>query len=208
MAALGLVRPEAELIQLTTYFQLLLAKSRVLNLISLKQDLKTQVYVHLVDSLSLLLWPKLPDAAVALDFGSGGGLPGFPLAICRPQWNLTLIDSKAKKIKFLDELKDQLKLNNVISRSVYLEPNKNPENVNYDFITARAVSALDTLIAIAGPRLAKNGFFAAYKGPQADDELSAAAPQLKKWGLKPVDKISFTLPWVNAARVIIIFQKS
>lgn len=204
---LGLNILDADLQLLLNFFDLLTEKSKVMNLISSKQDLKTKIDIHLIDSLSLLAWDKLPAEADLLDFGSGGGLPGIPLSICRPAWSCTLVDSKAKKIRFIETVKNELNLDNVRPKSLFLELGRNPEKEFYSLVTARAVSSLDTLAAIAGPRLKKGGLFAAYKGPQVDDEIKEAQAGLKKWGLELFDELRFKLPLGGADRVIAIFKK-
>lgn len=192
---------------LMRYFTLLLEKNQSLNLISSKQDLKTQIVVHLVDSLSILLSSHLPSAGTILDFGSGGGLPAIPLSIVLPNLQFTLIDSTRKKTDFLLSLRETLKLNNVSILNRYLEPNSNKEDCFYNFITARAVSKLNNLLAIAVPRLLPGGIFAAYKGPHIDVELSELSQSLKKMNVKLIDRIDFSLPFVQAQRSLVFFLK-
>lgn len=207
LQALGLNVPEPDLRLILDYFHLLTEKSKVMNLISAKQDIKTRIDIHLVDSLSLLAWDKLPAEAELLDFGSGGGLPGIPLSICRPAWNCTLADSKAKKVRFIEDVKNELSLTNVTTKSLFLEPGRNPEKEYYSLITVRAVSSLDTLAAIAGPRLKPGGLFVAYKGPQIDDEIKVAKNIMVKWRLDLFDELRLKLPLGGADRVIAVFKK-
>ncbi len=195
--------------KLITYFTLLLSKNEIINLISPKQDIETKVIVHLVDSLTPLIWSGLPRHTVkAMDFGSGGGLPAIPLSIVRPEWFYTLIESTGKKTSFLNEVRESLSLYNITVTNKFLEPGKNDENHFYDLITARGVSNLKKLLSIAGPRLNKNGFFIAFKGPQGELELKDSASELKKRNINLHDCLSFKLPFLEVERRLFILQKT
>ena len=190
-----------------SYFRILVDKNEKLNLISAKQDLKTRVIVHLVDSLSILLWKDCPSQAEAMDLGSGGGLPAIPLGIVFPGWNYTLVESTGKKTVFLNKVKKTLNLNNLSIVNKFLEPGKNIENICYDLLTVRAVAGLSKLIDILGPRLNSGGYLVAFKGPQVDDEIKEAVRLLNKYNLSLDDEIDFVLPDINAQRRIVIFKK-
>lgn len=208
LGALGIKIGDEAADKLVAYFLLLRQKNEVINLISPKQDLRTQVLVHLVDSLTPLLWPQLPSGPLkALDFGSGGGLPAIPLAIARPGWSFTLAEATGKKAAFLGEAAAELGLANVTVANGYLEPGQNPHGACYGLITARAVTDLAGLIAIAGPRLAPGGYFLAFKGPRGEAELPGAAPKLKKHHMALASQLAFKLPFIEAGRRLYIFQK-
>jgi len=188
------------------YFQLLTDKNKIINLISSKQDLETQIVVHLLDSLSLLIWPNFKANVSALDFGSGGGLPAIPLSIARPRWKYCLTEATGKKVSFLAEVKDALNLGNVTLLNRYLDYNINPEKVFYDLITARGVGSLDKLLPIAAPRLKGDGMFVAYKGPQAGHELETSKHMLNKCNLRLVDRLDLKLPLLEAERSLLFFS--
>jgi 16S rRNA (guanine527-N7)-methyltransferase len=207
LSALGIKIDQSAQGKIMDYFALLLNKNEQINLISPKQNLQTKVIVHLTDSLTPLIWPDLPAAAMAMDFGSGGGLPAIPLAIVQPDWQYTLIESTGKKTAFLSEAREALALNNVIVNSKFLEPGKNTENINYDLITARGVSDLTKLFALAGPRLKQGGFFIAFKGPQGEYELDEAEAEMAKRKMQLYDCLNFKLPGLEAERRLFIFQK-
>lgn len=208
LQSLGLSLPADYTDRLCRYFNMLIIKNEFVNLISPKQNLETKVIIHLLDSLSPLLWDKLPQKAHAMDLGSGGGLPALPLSIVRPNWIYSLVEATGKKVNFLDEVKTELQLNNIKLINGYLNPNSNRENVKYDLISARGVSSLDNLIPIIGPRLSSQGLFMAYKGPQADEELILAGNTMAKWKIELIDRLSFKLPMVNADRVLLFFRKT
>ena len=108
-AELGLDLSETQIRQLLDYLALLVKWNKVYNLTALR-DPAQMLSKHLLDSLALI--PYL-DAESLLDVGTGAGLPGIPVAICRPQMAVTLLDSNAKKTRFLQQVKAELKLSNV-----------------------------------------------------------------------------------------------
>lgn len=207
LTQLGLRLDDLVVEKAVDYFLLLLARNKSVNLVSPKQDIQTQIVVHLVDSFSLLLIEGLPHRLSALDFGSGGGLPAIPLSLVFFDWHYTLVESTGKKAAFLSLVKDELSLNNVEIINRFLEPGANPENVVYDLVTARAVSDIGKLAAIVGPRLKRGGLFIAFKGPQGQSEIDEAAAELKKRRLCLIDKLNFVLPLVDAHRSLFIFKK-
>ena len=100
-AELGLDLSETQIRQLLDYLALLVKWNKVYNLTALR-DPAQMLSKHLLDSLALI--PYL-DAESLLDVGTGAGLPGIPVAICRPQMAVTLLDSNAKKPVFCSRLK-------------------------------------------------------------------------------------------------------
>ncbi len=207
LAALNIQIEESAQAKIMAYFRQLLEKNERVNLISSKLDIKTKIIIHLADSLTPLMWPDLPFKAQAMDFGSGGGLPAIPLAVARPDWEYSLVESTGKKTAFLNEVRESLALNNIMVSNKFLEPGRNSENIFYDLITARGVSDLARLFSIAGPRLKKGGFFIAFKGPQGEQELKDSASELKRRKLDLYERLNFKLPFLEAGRLLLIFKK-
>ena len=126
---------------------------------------------HLLDSLAVL--PYLPvDAGLRVaDVGSGGGLPGIPLAIARPDWRVTLIDSNHKKTAFLNQAVIELLLPNVevvTARVEDVAPAK-----PFDVVMSRAYSSLETFVRQSAGLLAPEGRWVAMKGAIPHDEVAA-----------------------------------
>ncbi|MDP3949336.1 16S rRNA (guanine(527)-N(7))-methyltransferase RsmG [Microbacterium sp.] len=120
----------------------------------------------------------------AADIGSGAGLPGLVLAIARPDVSWTLVEPMERRVNWLSEQVTELGLGNVeVLRS-------RAEDVRatgkFDFVTARAVSALRTLIPFTAPLLRDGGEVALLKGVNAPAEIEAAAKQIKKYRLSDV----------------------
>ena len=207
LSQLGLSLETGVIDKAAAYFMLLLERNQSVNLISPKQDLRTQTVVHLVDSFSPLLVENIPRNISALDFGSGGGLPAIPLSMALTDWTYTLVEATGKKAAFLSFVKNELGLNNLTVINSFLDQGKNPENILYDLITARAVSDIAKLAAIAGPRLKLGGIFMAFKGPQGLIEIDDAAAELQKRRMRLIDQRDFVLPLVAAHRSLFIFEK-
>jgi len=206
LAALGLLLEPEIKDRLLDYFELLLARNEKVNLISSRQTRPVQVAVHLVDSLTPLLWPDWPGRARALDLGSGGGLPALPLALARPDWHWDLAEATGKKAAFLREAKAALGLKRVRVLADYLKPGDRSPG-RYDFITARGLAPLDRLAALAGPRLGPGGRFLAFKGPRGEQELRAGASALAAWKLRLDRRLDLTLPLAEARRTLFLFVK-
>ena len=122
---------------------------------------------------------EFPEGASVADVGSGAGLPGLCLAIARPDLSLTLIEPLERRVTWLEEVIADLGLANV--RVLRGRAEQAVGEVDVDFVTARAVSALSTLIPITLPLLGGEGSLVAIKGRSAADEVEKAAKALKKF---------------------------
>ena len=134
---------------------------------------------HLWDSLSgLAPWYEpqkpewLPTVKRVIDIGTGGGFPGVPVAIARPQWHVTLLDSTRKKIAFLQTLCEQLSLTNTEFLAERAESiGRAPQHrAQYDLAMVRAVGPASTCAEYALPLLKKSGFAVLFRGQWTDEE--------------------------------------
>jgi 16S rRNA (guanine527-N7)-methyltransferase len=119
-----------------------------------------------------------------LDLGSGGGCPGLPLAIQRPDLQLTLVEANGRKSGFLREAVQQLGLTNVRvanERSEFLA-RQVPYRESFDAVVAKAVAPMPVLIELALPFLEVGGILVAFKGPSLEAELQLADNALSKLG--------------------------
>ncbi len=122
------------------------------NLVSRKNMDEFEVR-HLAHCLAATTFLKLMNRTAVLDVGTGGGLPGIPMAICYPQAQFTLVDSIAKKIKVVEDITKRLGLRNV--RVLRARAEELPARKTYDLVTGRAVTALPTFHRWVRERLHK-----------------------------------------------------
>ncbi|MGN7948882.1 16S rRNA (guanine(527)-N(7))-methyltransferase RsmG [Microbacterium sp. 22215] len=118
------------------------------------------------------------------DIGSGAGLPGIVLAIARPDVHWTLIEPMERRVTWLTEQVEELGLDNVEVLRARAEDVRRP--VGFDVVTARAVSALKTLIPLTAPLVRDGGELTVLKGMNAANEIDAAQKQIKKFRLSDV----------------------
>lgn len=136
---------------------------------------------HLLNSV--LMAPELPPGARVADIGSGAGLPGLVLAIARPDVSMTLVEPLLRRTTFLEEVASDLGLDNV--RVVRGRADVLHGKERFDVVTARAVSALGTLLEWCLPLTEPSGSLAVLKGEAAADEIAAARTALARWGCAP-----------------------
>ncbi|WP_297573040.1 16S rRNA (guanine(527)-N(7))-methyltransferase RsmG [uncultured Deefgea sp.] len=154
---------------------------------------------HLLDSLAPLA--KLPDHALRmLDVGSGFGTPGIPLAIARPDWQLTLLDSNHKKTTFLRQAILELKLDNISVVTDRVEAYQ-PET-GFQVITSRAFAELSEFVRLTGHLLADGGEWAALKGVYPYEEIA-----LLPAGVHVVGVDSLAVPGLDAERHLVHVMK-
>jgi len=163
---------------------------------------------HFADSLALLddtPCPLIPDACL-LDVGSGGGFPGVPLKIARPDIALTLLEATGKKADFLRMLLDELGLEaNVVNARAEQAAHETMYRERFDVVTARAVAALPVLCELCLPFVKAGGVFVAYKGPRekAEEELRGAANAIKVLGAEIERVHSETTAYGGRARIML-----
>jgi len=137
---------------------------------------------HLLDSLSVI--PELKGTNI-LDMGTGGGLPGVPLAIVCEDKSFTLLDARNKKIQFLKYIKNTLSLNNIYPIHDRVE-NHQPQ-VLYDTIITRAFTSLEKIYQLAKPLITPQGRICAMKGRYPGEEIEQLDHKQVNYEVKSVD---------------------
>ncbi|MFY7697796.1 MAG: 16S rRNA (guanine(527)-N(7))-methyltransferase RsmG [Legionella sp.] len=132
------------------------------------RDPEVMIGRHLLDSLAILPWVK---GERILDVGTGAGLPGIPLAIALPSVQVVLLDSNGKKIRFLQEVKRALALDNIEIVQARAE-SYNPTSY-FDSVISRAFSELQQMLTWTEHLVSKEGIWLAMKGRTPDMELSS-----------------------------------
>ena len=145
----------------------------------------------------------LAPSETVLDLGSGAGLPGIVLAIRRPDVQVVLVEALLRRATFLTEAVEELGLGNVTVRRARGE--ELGKKVQVDVVTARAVAPLGRLAGWSLPLLRPGGRLLAFKGEQAEAELAAAAPGLRKAGAVSWEVVEVGIPeQLTSARVVVV----
>ncbi len=193
LAELGLALPETAQQQLLAFRDLLLKWNKTYNLTALR-DPEQAISHHLLDSLAIL--PHVGPEAL-LDVGSGGGLPGIPLAIARPELSVRMVDTVQKKTTFLQQAAIQLGLKNVAVDHARVEQLSG----QYAQISSRAFAELKLFVTLTHHLLAPGGRWLAMKGVRPDDEI-AALPA----GIIVEQIVPLHVPGLDAERHLIILK--
>jgi 16S rRNA (guanine527-N7)-methyltransferase len=182
LAALGVDIDANAVVRLGDFLARLLAMNEQCNLTAITDPVEAWTR-HGLDALSLVpLLADLPAGARVLDMGSGGGVPGIPLAITRPDLRFTLVDATAKKTAFLVAVAEALRLDNVTVINARAEELASGElQRSFDVVTARAVAKLAALLPWTAPFAKARGRLLLIKGERADQELADAAKALRRF---------------------------
>lgn len=200
LAALGLELSAATQSMLLAYVALLKKWNATYNLTAIRDE-KDMVTQHLLDSLSLL--PALEKSALAgrrwADVGSGAGLPGIPLAIARPDFDMTLVEAVEKKSAFQRQAKIELGLTNVAIHGGRVE---DMAGGSFDAVVSRAFADLADFIRLAGHLPAPGGRLYAMKGQAPEEEMNRL-PQ--GWTVR--DCLRLCVPGLDAQRHLIVLER-
>ena len=182
--------------KLLAYVEMLKKWNKTYNLTALRDESQI-ISHHLLDSLTLP--PYLEGAQTMLDVGSGGGQPGIPAAVCRPDLQITLLDANTKKTSFLQQAAIELELKNVRVVSGRVEA---VQGLRADVITSRAFAELADFVNWTAHLLQDGGRWAAMKGVYPATEIDRLPDSVC---VERVDKIR--VPQLNAERHMVILRK-
>jgi 16S rRNA (guanine527-N7)-methyltransferase len=174
---------DQQLAQFGIYCRELRNWSARINLTSLTDDLDV-IDKHFIDSLLLLRYENLKCGLRVVDVGTGAGFPGLPIKIYRPDIQLSLVESIGKKARFLEYIVAELELENVdvINDRVEVVARSPEYREQYDLVIARCVARLPTLVEYCLPLVSVGGKFVAYKGNEAEVEVTESEAAIEKLG--------------------------
>lgn len=167
--------------------------------LSAVRDPQQMLERHIIDSLSVVNLCGA-DSDSIIDVGSGGGLPGVPLAIVHPQRSVTLLDSNGKKTRFLFQVASQLPLPNVQVVNQRVEAFAPPQK--FSAVVSRAFASIADMVHGSEHLLAPGGRFYAMKGKLPEDELSALPKGIKVEQVHPL-----SVPGCAAERHLIVLSR-
>jgi len=197
IAKLGLSLDEPTQERLMVYGALLMKWNKVYNLTAIRDE-ASMVDLHLLDSLSILPYVKAERIA---DIGTGGGLPGIPLAICHPDMEVSLVETVNKKASFLQQAKIELGLANLSVHNLRVETLK--PATPYPAVISRAFSSLLDFVSLTDHLVAADGFWYAMKGVYPEEELAALPP-----GFSLKESHRLAVPGVDAERHLLIISRN
>jgi 16S rRNA (guanine527-N7)-methyltransferase len=135
---------------------------------------------HLLNSA--VVGERIPNGVRVVDIGSGAGLPGVPLILARPDLDVTLLEPMARRVAWLEEVVDALRLSVTVVRGRAEEPSIKRQLSGADVVVARAVAPLDRLWGWAAPLLRQGGRLVALKGASADAEVARDGAAVRRAG--------------------------
>lgn len=190
--------------QFDRYTDFLLSENEKYNLTAVR-DRESVIGRHLYDSLAPIFLNQFPqEPKTVIDVGTGGGLPGIPLAIVAPQHQYTLLDSTEKKCAFLRAFLLQVPLPVKVTWGRAEELGQGEYREKFDVAVSRAVAALPSLCELVLPMLKVGGRFLAYKGEKGREELAAARHAIEVLGCRLVEVLEAPTCDESPACLIII----
>lgn len=208
---------EKQLKQFERYYEMLVEKNKVMNLTAIT-EYDEVLLKHFIDSLAIAeLCIKIPEiktvfensSSKLLDLGTGAGFPGIPIKIMFPEIRITLMDSLNKRIRFLNEVIEELELDGIEAIHARAEEfARKPEyREQYDIVVSRAVARMATLTEFCFPFVKMGGYFLPYKSSGANEEIKEADKAITTLGGKLEKTETVKLPQSDIVRIIPIVKK-
>jgi len=202
----GLKFNESKYDQFMKYKDLIKEWNEKVNLTAIKED-EEIVKKHFIDSMKVFKFDQLKSAKNVIDIGTGGGFPGIPMKIIKPEVNIVLLDSLNKRIKFLNEVIKSLNLKNI--KAIHGRAEDFAQEVQYrekfDIAVSRAVANLTVLSEYCIPYVKLGGYFVAMKGPAVEEEIKLSKNAIRMLGgrIEHIEKVQIEGSDLNHNLVII-----
>ena len=200
LSQLGLPLADAQVAQLLDYLDLIQKWGKVYNLTAVRNPSEMLTH-HLLDSLAVV-GPLLRHTAAKpvrlLDVGSGAGLPGVVIAVCRPDMQVDCVDTVAKKAAFIQQAAVALRLPLLRGLHARVEKLTQP----YDVVCSRAFASLADFVTWSAAALGEGGVWMAMKGKRPDDEIAALPPHAQVFHVEQLE-----VPGLDADRCIVWMKR-
>ncbi|MGN1301511.1 MAG: 16S rRNA (guanine(527)-N(7))-methyltransferase RsmG [Clostridia bacterium] len=206
LGALSLDLSDEQIRNFFDFMNLLIEKNKVMNLTGIMEP-KEVILKHFIDSLTILKYINENDSVI--DVGTGAGFPGIPLKIAKKSLEITLLDSLNKRINFLNEVIENIKLDK--TKTIHGRAEDFGQNAEYrekyDVAVSRAVAPLNILLEYMLPFIKVGGKCICMKGSNCDEEIENAKKAIEILGGK-IEKIEkFNLPNSDNNRTILVIKK-
>ena len=205
---MGIVLDGEQRQQVVDFYEYLVEKNKVMNLTGITEFQEVLVK-HFLDSLACVKAVDIKKVKRMMDVGTGAGFPGVPLKIAFPHLEACLLDSLKKRVNFLEETFDLLKLTDITAvhgRAEEYAKNK-AYRESFELCVSRAVSNLATLSEYCLPYVKVGGSFISYKSGTVQEEAEQAEKAVKILGGKIRDVVYFSLPDSEIQRSLVVIEK-
>lgn len=195
LRALEIETNAAERAKLMQFLEMLEHWNRAYNLTAVR-EIEQMLPRHVLDSLSVRPYVRGPRV---LDIGTGAGLPGIPLALVLPNLHFVLLDSNAKKLRFVRQVIHELDLKNI--ETVHSSVERYRPSELFQTLIARALTAIPDMLKSSWHLCAPGGAILAMKGVFPQQELAAVGP-----AFRVRDVVRLTVPGLDAARHLVVLE--
>ena len=195
---------DTKIAKLIKFYDMVIETNKVMNLTNITDE-KEFAIKNVLDCV--LPMKIIPINASVLDIGAGAGFPSIPLKIMRPDLDIVMVDSLNKRINFLKTVIQKLDLKNISANHMRIEDYAITHKEKYDFVVARAVARLNTLLEYSLPLVRIKGKVIAYKSQKADEEIAEAQNALNILGGKVTELQTVLIKEIDSIRVNIVVEK-
>ena len=208
LSELGLTITEEQIEKFDKYYEMLIETNKFMNLTSIT-EYDEVIIKHFIDSLLVVNIFNINQSKKMIDVGTGAGFPGIPIKIMFPHLQITLLDSLNKRLKFLNDVIDELGLKNITTVHGRAEDIAHMDEYREKFslCVSRAVANLSTLSEYCIPFINESGIFISYKSEFSEEETDNAKKAIKVLGGKIEDTYIEELPHSDINRSFVVIKK-